>query len=47
MGWALCTYCRHEWCLQSFGGETWGKIALERLRYRWECNITMEIEEVE
>jgi len=24
-----------------------GKIALGRLRYRWECNIKMEIQEVE
>jgi hypothetical protein len=37
------TYGGEERSILNFGGKTWGKEPLERLRHRWEDNIKMDL----
>ena len=45
MGEACSTYGREESCIQGFGGKPEGRRPLERLRYRWENNVKMDLHE--
>ena len=45
MGGACSMYGWEEWCIQCFGGETWGKeTTWRRPRHRWEDNIKMDLQ---
>ena len=46
MGGSCSTYGGEEIRIQGFGGEPEGKRPLGRLRRRWECNITIDLQEV-
>ena len=46
MGGACSTFGGEERRIQSFGGETEGKIPLGRPRRRWEDNIKMDLQDV-
>jgi len=46
MGGACSAYGGEERRIQGFGGETEVKRPLWRLRYRWEDNIKMDLQEV-
>jgi hypothetical protein len=46
MGGACSAERAEDWCIEGFGGKTWGKETTWELGRRWEDNIKIDIQEV-